>query len=109
MISRQAPCIRGDSSLASLRVLGGMAHSPNPGLGHLYPAAKEEPLGTEGACALTQGQHFRLLSEFTKCRDIWGPFPPRVGLPSPPWACMRALSRGLVTATAGAVAPSPAS
>lgn len=83
---------------------------PNPGLGHLYPSERGEPFGREGACAHTQGQHFfASYPDFTECRDTWGPFPPRVGLPSPPWACMRGLSRGLVTATAGAVAPSPAS
>lgn len=62
-----------------------------------------------GLCAHARTALLASCPEFTKCRDTWGPFPPRVGLPSPPRASMRGLSRGLVTATAGAVAPSPAS
>lgn len=109
LIGRQAPCFQGDPSPASLRVQGGMSNTPIQAWDIVIYLREKSLWGERGPVRSRKDSNFASCPEFTKCRDTWGPFPPRVGLPSPPWACMRGLSRGLVTATAGAVAPSPAS
>lgn len=107
MISRQAPGIRGDPSLASLRVGCPIVSTQ----AWTFLSICERRAFWDRGAPVRSRKDSALVScpEFTKCGDTWAPFPPRVGLPSPPRACMRALSRGLVTATAGAVALSPAS
>lgn len=70
LIGRQAPCIRGDPSPASLRVQGGMSNTPIQAWDIVIYLREKSLWGERGPVRSRKDSNFASCPEFTKCRYL---------------------------------------